>query len=421
MKNTASLEVRLWGETVGYLAKSKTGIVFSFEDSFKTKSLQISPFELPLATTAIYQSQEQSQTFSGLPGVIADCLPDAYGRAAIYAFYKKNFDIDPYQVGPLEILSYIGDRTIGALEFRPRQEDRLTFETELLEVGKLQAAAHHILEGKAENVAEQIIKISSSAGGRQAKALIDYNPGTKEMRAGFESPQPGFQPCIIKLDGLLDGEDGNYYGRVEYLYSILAKESGIRMPKTYLLETGNAELPLAHFIVERFDRDASKNKTHHFASLCGLALRDYRQKHSCSYEDYFRLTLRLTDSQAELQEAFRRALFNFVFRVQDDHTKNFGFLMGKGGNWELSPAYDLIYAFRGNALTHQMTFCGTDDAFVRGDILKVAKDFGISKNLATGMLEKILGLAKEFEIRASEVKLDEAYAKGVANRLRRGI
>lgn len=420
MINTTSLEVRLWNETVGYLAKVKNGIAFSFEEDFRSKSMEISPLELPLATTNVYQSSERSQTFSGLPGVIADCLPDAYGRAAINSFYKKTFNLDAYQVGALEILSYIGEQSIGALEFRP-QQGHMTLEGEFLQVQRLLLAARLITEGKAESVSDQIIKISSSAGGRQAKALVDYNPETKEMRTGFESFQPGFQPCIIKLDGLIEGDDANYYGRLEYLYSLLAKEAGIRIPRTYLLETDNGHEPLAHFIIERFDRDASKNKTHHFASLCGLTLRDYREKHSCSYEDYYRVTLHLTQSQTELQEAFRRTLFNFVFRVQDDHTKNFGFLMNKEGDWQLSPAYDLTYVFGGNALTHQMTFGGKDDQFTREDILKVAKTFGISRSLTEQMLDKILELAKQFEERASKIGLEEEYAQGVASRLRKEI
>lgn len=415
-----SLKIRLWDETVGHLAKVKTGMPFEFDEAFKAKGIDLSPFELPLATTRIYQSTERSQTFSGLPGVIADSLPDSYGRAAVYAFYKKNFSLDPYQVGPLEILSYIGDRSIGALEFQPSKGQTVR-EAEFLEAHKLLVSARLILQGKAEDVAEEIIKISSSAGGHQAKALVDFNPKTKEMLAGFAPPKSGFQPSIIKLDGLLAGDDANYYGRLEYLYSQLAQKVGIRMPKTYLLEAENEQGPLAHFLIERFDRDAQKNKTHHFASLCGLTLRDYREKHSCSYEEYFRVTLQLTQSQAELQEAFRRALFNIVFRVQDDHTKNFAFLMDSQGKWTLSPAYDLTYAFGGNALTHQMTFCGKDDGFDRNDILTVAKAFSVSKGLALEILDRVLEQANQFESRAADVGLDENYAKGVSSRLRRRL
>lgn len=152
-----------------------------------------------------------------------------------------------------------------------------------------------------------------------------------------------------------------------------------------------------------------------------MILRDYREKHSCSYEEYFRVTLQLTNSQAEVQEAFRRALFNVVFRVQDDHTKNFAFLMNKKGDWALSPAYDVTYVFGGAALTHQMTFHGKDDDFHRSDILEVGKAFGISRTLATEMLDKILDMANQFESRAMATGLEEDYVKGVSNRLRRNI
>ncbi|MDQ3233516.1 MAG: type II toxin-antitoxin system HipA family toxin [Pseudobdellovibrionaceae bacterium] len=418
--NIQSLEIRLWGQTLGHLAKTKSGIAFEFDEAFKAKAIEISPFEIPLATTAIYQPHGRSQTFSGLPGIIADCLPDTYGRAAIQAFYKKHFNLDSHQVGPLEILSYIGPRSIGALEFFPQKAEEIS-ESNVLEVQKLITSARLILKGKADKVADEIIKISSSAGGRQAKALVDFNPHTKEIRAGFDAPMPDFIPCIIKLDGLMEGDEANYYGRLEYLYSQLAKESGIRIPNTYLLEAENEQGPLAHFIIERFDRNIAKEKTHHFASLCGLILRDYREKHSCTYEEYFRVALRLTESQAEVQEAFRRALFNFVFRVQDDHTKNFAFLMNQKGDWTLSPAYDVTYVFGGAALTHQMTFHGKDDAFHRSDILNVGKAFGISKTMAIEILDKILELANQFKSRAMEIGLEDDYVNGVSNRLRRNI
>lgn len=418
--NILSLEIRLWGHTVGHLAKLKSGIAFEFEEEFKARAIEVSPFEIPLATTHIYQSQALGQTFSGLPGVIADCLPDTYGRAAIHAFYKKHFNLDPHQVGPLEMLSYIGNRSIGALEFFPHKGQE-TGEGDFLEVQKLINSARLILQGKADKVADQIIKISSSAGGRQAKALIDFNPRTKEIRAGFDGPLPHFIPCIIKLDGLMDGDEANYYGRLEYLYSQLAKEFGIRMPNTYLLETESEEGSLAHFIVERFDRNITKEKTQHFASLCGLILRDYREKHSCSYEEYFRVVLELTKSQSEVQEAFRRALFNIVFRVQDDHTKNFGFLLNQQKEWTLSPAFDLTFVFGGSALTHQMTFHGKDDAFIRSDIMNTGKAFGISKTLAKEMLDNIKELAHQFESRAMEIGLEKDYVKGLSKRLRKDI
>ncbi len=417
MKNT-SLEIQLWGMIVGHIAKTRSGIAFEYDEAFKVRGLEISPFEIPLASTHIYQSLQRSQTYSGLPGVIADCLPDTYGRSAINTFYKKNYGLESFDVGPLEILSYIGDRSIGALEFRPQRSVHTT-DGDFLEIRNLLSSARLILEGKADEVTERIIRISSSAGGRQAKALIDYNYKTKEIRAGFDPSKQGFRPCIIKFDGLMEGDEANYYGRLEYLYSMLARELGIKMPSTYLLETENDRGLMAHFIIDRFDRDSGKRKTHHFASLCGLTLRDYRDKHSSSYEDYLRVAMKLTSAQSEVYEAFQRAIFNLVFRVQDDHSKNFGFLMDQKGQWTLSPAYDLTYVFGGTALTHQMTFNGKDDLFECSDVIEVGKKFGIKKAQAMHVLENTLATASQFESRALEVGLEEDYIKGVSSRLRK--
>ncbi|MBC7530043.1 MAG: type II toxin-antitoxin system HipA family toxin [Oligoflexus sp.] len=421
-KPNKSFKIMIWGETVGYLAPlGSGGLAFQYETSFKNRGWELSPIEMPLMTTTVYQAQSSSSTFQNLPGILADCLPDQYGRSVINGFYKRNFNLEPHSIGALEILSYIGNRSIGALEFLPSSKISEQVD-DFLEIQSLLVAARLTMEGNAETIAASLMRVSASAGGRQAKALVDYNPKTQKIRSGFFDKRKGFVPALIKFDGVLDGVEGNCYGRLEYTYSELARLSDISMPKTYLLETENEMGPLAHFIVERFDRNNSKEKLFHYGSLCGLLIRDFRRKHSCTYEEYFRLTLTITQSHLQLEEAFRRCLFNLVFRNQDDHTKNFGFVMDQAGVWTLSPAFDLMYVYgQGVASTHQMTFAGKDDHFEKNDILKVAKQFGIRQAVVTAMFESLSAAIGRFSELAEENGLEPDFTAGVEKRFRREV
>ncbi|MCX6130989.1 MAG: type II toxin-antitoxin system HipA family toxin [Proteobacteria bacterium] len=420
MQHHESIRINLWGKTVGYLALLHGRVVvFEYEKAFKESGLEISPFELPLDTTGIYKSQESSSTFQTLPGIIADCLPDSYGRAVIEGFYQKQFAWLPASITVLDYLAYIGNRSIGALEFEPTVPSQAS-QHEQLEIQRLVDAARKTLLGRAHDVLPDLLKISASAGGRQAKALVDFNPQTQELRSGLEEPRADFVPCIIKFDGVRDGEEPNFYGRLEYVYSRLAERCGIQVPRVWLLEDDHEYEPAAHFIIERYDRSLQKEKTVHYASLCGLLLRDFRQKHSCDYETYFGLVLKLTSDASQLEEAFRRAAFNIVFRNQDDHTKNFGFCMNLQGVWRLAPAFDLNYVYgQGMASTHQMRFSGKEDDFTREDFMQVGKKFGIQSRKIIKILNNMQEAAQDFENQARNVGLEEDFARGIARRFRR--
>ncbi len=345
MQHHDRVRVKLWGEVVGYLAELENGsIAFEYDSKFKAEKLEIAPFEMPLATTTVYQSKERSSTFQGLPGAIADCLPDSYGKSIIASFYKKYYGWESHTLNVLDYLCYLSDRSIGALEFEPSTPAMTDGEADV-ELEILLESARKTLEGKADEVTSDIIRMSASAGGRQAKAVIDYNPSTQEIRTGFADAKTGFIPCIIKLDGLRDGEEPNFYGRLEYIYAKMAQDCGIEVPKVFLLESDHDHGPAAHFLVERFDRNSSKEKIVHYASLCGLSLHDFREKHSCSYETFFSIVQHLTSDASQVEQALQRAIFNIIFRNQDDHTKNFGFVMNRKGEWRLSLAFDLNYVF----------------------------------------------------------------------------
>ncbi len=419
MEKIEAIEVRLWGQVVGYLAARGGGTSFEYEAAFKQSGLDIAPLEMPLATTTVYTSRQVNNTFYGLPGVIADSLPDSYGMNAIEGFYKEVYGLDSPRVTILHRLLYLGSRAMGALEFMPALGDQHTH-SDFLHMHTLLAAARKILAGNAEAVPLDILRISASPGGRQAKALVDYNPATKILRSGFAAAASGFVPCILKLDGTRDGEESNVYGRLEYVYALMARKCGIEMPKSYLL-VGTAEdgSPLAHFIVERFDRLPDKTKPFHYSSLCGLLLRDFREKYSASYENYFALSTQLTQDSSQTEQAFRRALFNIVFRNQDDHTKNFGFVMDPHGLWKLAPAFDLNYVYGfGASSTHQMRFAGKDDDFTRDDVFSVGKKSGLSKSQIASALDAVSKVAGEFLSSAQENDLEEPFAAGIKSRFR---
>ncbi|RYZ58057.1 MAG: type II toxin-antitoxin system HipA family toxin [Proteobacteria bacterium] len=420
MQHHDRLKVTLWNQVVGYLVTLDNGAVaFEYEDDFKRSRLEISPFELPVDTTTIYQSKESSSTFQRLPGIFADCLPDQYGRSVINAFYQQKFGWDQRTLNPLDYLSYLSDRSIGSLQFEP-SEPTLATVAEKLEIGELMLAARNTLEGKIEDVLPDILRISASAGGRQAKAIIAYNPASQDIRSGFATAKENFVPCILKFDGVRDGEEANFYGRLEYVYAEMARQAGIVVPKTYLLETEGEFGPAAHFLVERFDRNHALEKTRHYASLCGLTLADFKEKHSTTYENYFAVVRALTQDASQVEESFLRALFNIVFRNQDDHSKNFGFLMDGNGSWRLSPAFDLNYVYgRGDSSTHQMKFAGKDDEFDREDIRRVGKFLGLRPRKIEELLARCSEVASSFIGLCLENGIDRSFADGVLKRFRK--
>ena len=420
MNDRKAVEVRLWDKVVGYVALSQSGVPqFSYDDDFKSESLEISPLEISTKTTIVFNQSSNANTFAGLPGVIADCLPDRFGMRVIRDFYKNKYKLEEHEINVIKKILYISNRAIGALEFYPSisdQDDKP--EEQFLEIQRLRDEAKKTLEGKADLVTAKIMRVGGSAGGAQAKALIDYNPTTEQMKNGFVEATPGFIPSIIKFDGVRDGDEEGCYGRLEYTYYELARKCGIEVPKTYLLE----EETRAHFIVERFDRNEKKEKNFHYASLCGLLTKDYMQKHSCSYEEYFQLTLYLTENASQVVSAFKRAVFNIIFRNQDDHTKIFGFLMNKKGGWKLAPAFDLNYVFDGgNTKTHQMKLNGKDENFEYSDFLTSGTEVGIKKSQIKKILNDTLYIANEFKALAFKNGLEEDFVNGVYGRFRLDI
>jgi serine/threonine-protein kinase HipA len=412
-------EVRLWGRTVGAVAEIESGaVVFEYDEAFRKTGLEISPVMLPLATVGPQQFPElvRQEAFLGLPGVLADALPDRFGNAIIRAYFESRGRPDA-AMSPVQRLLYIGRRAMGALEFHPPLVVRTGPETEALEIADLVRAARKVVQGRMDVTIPEIMRLGSSAGGARPKAIILWNRLRDEVRSAFATRRAGDEHWIIKFDGVgeLEAPDPKPrpYNRIEHAYSQMAREAGIFVPETHLLR----ERRLAHFVTRRFDREGGRRL--HLHSVGGMEHSDFNQPGTYSYEQYLRLVMTLDLGYPALEEAFRRACFNILAVNQDDHVKNLAFLMDESGRWSLAPAFDVTFA-RGAGFTrrHQMTLAGKRDRFEPGDLLAVGDRFGL-RTAGREIIERIgdaLSRWPEFA-KASGVPPESTRAIGAALRL----
>lgn len=376
------VEVHLWGRQVGVAAWDDAGFaVFQYTKEFVAAGLPVSPLVMPLNVNPYqFRGLSRSEDFQGLPGMLADALPDKWGNLLMQRWLTDQ-GRDLRTVTPIERLCFVADRAMGALEFRPAaapkaKQVRLHVD-ELLDLSQriltVKAGRAARLSAKEKDALAQVILVGSSVGGNRAKALIAWDPNTDEIRAG-DIPQPSnFEPWIIKFDetGSGEGAQPKGYGRIEYAYHLMAKAAGITMADCRLWE----EHGRAHFMTKRFDRVGTSAKKVHYQSLSALAHLD-RHQGPHSYEDAFRVLRQLRAPANEAAELFRRMVFNVAARNQDDHTKNFGYLMDEAGHWHLSPAFDVTWAFNPTGdwtQRHQLSLRGKTAEITRKDLLELAK------------------------------------------------
>jgi serine/threonine-protein kinase HipA len=389
--------VKIWGETVGAVAWNEaTGIAsFEYEPKFAQLGQDLAPIKMPITQGGrIFSFPElraprnsEFDTFRGLPGLLADVLPDKYGNQLINVWLAQN-GRPINSMNPVEQLCFIGARGMGALEFEPAQL-KASKQAFTVEIKSLVDIAQRMLlkrEQFEENLQEdeqkammEILKIGTSAGGARPKAVIAYNEETKEVKSGQAKAPKGFEHWLIKLDGVSDAQFGvsKGYGRVEMAYYLMAKDCGIDMMECQLLE----ESGRAHFMTKRFDREGNETK-HHIQTLCAMQHFDFNEVTSYSYEQLFQTMriLRLPYPQAE--QMYRRMVFNVLAKNCDDHTKNFAFRLKKDQRWEITPAYDVCHAYKPDhrwVSEHALSINGKRTGITKDDLVMVAKSMNIKK------------------------------------------
>lgn len=380
---------------------------FEYDRDFATKGIEPSPIMMPVQQGRVYSFGNLDRgTFSGLPGMLADSLPDTYGRALFDRWLALTGRVSG---NPVETLCFLGQRCMGALEFEPAigpvSDENMRFEMETLvdvardALSKKEGFGVNLDTDRKSAIAE-ILRLGTSAGGQRAKAIIAYNKETGEVRSGQIAAPDGFDYYLIKLDGVSAEagfrETGNF-GRLEYSFSELVKRCGIEMTECSLIEENGR----AHFLTKRFDRENGRKI--HLQTLCGIAHYDFRQNMGYSYEQAFNVMRRLRLPYSQAQEMFRRMVFNVILRNQDDHTKNISFLMDQDGQWRLSPAYDMGFAYNPAGVwtrTHQMSVNGRFDDITRKDLLECAAVNNI-KN-ASEIIDHICEVASQWPVLAKD-------------------
>ena len=396
-------EVRMWGRQIGAVALGDGARVAEFEytPEFAGSGIEVAPVEMPLQGGRIYSFPELSeQTFRGLPGMLADSLPDRFGNALVDAWLARQ-GREPASFNAVERLCYTGSRGMGALEYLPATGPE-PVESHPVEIEALAELAAEILARRSdleaslgkedrEQALGEILRVGTSAGGARAKALLAFDPATLEVRSGQLDLPPGFEHWILKFDGVSDrsreiGEPRGY-GVIEWVYSQMATRAGIEMADCRLLEDGSRR----HFMTRRFDRSPEGRRLH-MQSLAALAHLDFNLPGANSYEQAFRMIMRLGLGREAIDQQFRRMVFNVMARNQDDHVKNIAFLMDRGGNWSLSPAFDLTWAYNPTGRwtsAHQMSIAGKRDAFTIEDFRAVGRLVSMKRGAVEQILEQV--------------------------------
>lgn len=385
--------VKLWGHTVGAVSwlEDRQLAIFEYQPSFLSSGLDIAPIHMSLAQArqgdGIFLFPALARdTFLGLPGLLADCLPDKFGNSIIDAWLTRQGRVAS-SFSPVERLCYTGKRGMGALEFSPALNPKLE-QPVAMEITHLVALAQEVVNKQHALSVEigsasaadtgailDILRVGTSAGGARPKAVIAMNADGHVLSGQTKAP-PGYDYWILKFDGVTDLELGEPkgYGRIEYAYYRMALDAGIDMPECRLLEENGR----AHFLARRFDRQ--NNKKIHMQSLCGIAHFDFNQAGAYSYEQAFAVMRKMRLSKAQAIELYRRMIFNVLARNQDDHTKNIAFLMHENGEWQLSPGFDMTYSHNPAGRwtqQHQMSLNGKRDGFTLEDLIIVGKSIDI--------------------------------------------
>ena len=425
-------EVRLWGRTIGAVSLGDNDAVtaFEYDAAFSGSGIEVSPIAMPLSRRVYTFPELAVKTFYGLPGLLADSLPDKFGNALINAWLAtQGRPADSFDA--VERLCYTGERGMGALEFSPMIGPR-TRQANAIQIDKLVELASEVLthrnglrasfaDESKEQALSDILRVGTSAGGARAKAVIAWNPSTNEVRSGQIPAGEGFEYWLLKFDGVSGNrdkelEDPKGYGVIEYAYYKMAKDCGIDISECRLFEENGRR----HFMTRRFDRLASGEKLH-MQSLCALAHFDFNMAGAYSYEQALLVIRQLGLPMQAIEEQFRRMAFNIVARNQDDHVKNIAFLMDKSGVWSLSPAFDMTYSFNPAGswtASHQMTLNGKRDDFIMDDFKACAKTASMKRGRAEAIVREVQEVVSQWKAYAEQAGVPVSMRDQIGRSLR---
>ncbi|EOB3602081.1 TPA: type II toxin-antitoxin system HipA family toxin [Vibrio vulnificus] len=366
---------------------------FEYDPSFVKKGVELSPIKMPLSNRIYRFSELDFNTFKGLPGLIADSLPDDFGNAVLNAWVASQ-GRSPSDITPLQRLQYTGKRGMGALEYAPATKLRSLNASQQVEIQSLVSIAQEILDSRGNFEVElkqngqddreammSLLSVGMSAGGARPKAVLAFNEDFTQVRSGQTNVPSGFTHYLMKFDGVSEHNknqetfgDPLGYGAMEFVYHLMANKCGVDMMPCRLLHEGNRR----HFITQRFDR--IKNSKVHVQTLNGLAHIDYKKPGSFSYAELFGIARQLKLSAVDAEQLFKRMTFNIIARNHDDHSKNFAFMLKqdrlKKDKWSLAPAYDLAYSYKPGSKwvnSHWMSLNGKRDNFTRSDFYSLEK------------------------------------------------
>ena len=432
-QSVSDAKVMLWGSQIGavtWVEEQSLGY-FQFDPEFASSGIELSPLKMPLANIPYSFSALPKEAFKGLPGMLADALPDKYGNRLIDAWLAEN-ERAPESFTPVERLCYVGPRGMGALEFYPVLK-RNAGQTSEVDFSRLVALANRVLDerthlsgklttGDNASGLEEILQVGTSAGGARAKAVLAWHPETGEFRSGQLDVDSGFEQWLLKFDGVDNNRDKELadplgFGLIEYAYHKMAVAVGIAMMPCRIHEEGGR----SHFMTKRFDRfidEHGRMDKLHMQSLAALQHYDFNDANGYAYEQALMTIRELGLGHDVLEEQFRRTVFNIVSRNQDDHVKNIAFLMDRRGEWSLSPAYDVTYSYNASGAwtsRHQMSVNGKREKFELDDLIAFGKSAGLKASKAKKIIESISAVVSRWLEYAEESGVDEKMAKQIAN------
>ena len=425
-------EVWLWDRKIGVAALGDNADYVSFEytPDFINSGIEVAPLSMPLSNKVYSFASLPFNTFHGLPGLLADSLPDRFGNALVDS-WLASLGRKPESFNAVERLCYTGTRGMGALEFHPLKgpgartakkikiDDLVELASEILTHRKKLATSFG--EKANKEAMKEILLVGTSAGGARAKAVIAWNPVTNEVRSGQVGADGGFEHWLLKFDGVSGNkdkelEDPKGYGAIEYAYYKMARDAGIEMSECRLLEENGRR----HFMTRRYDRDSKGQKLHKL-SLAGMAHLDFNQAGAHSYEQAIFIIRQLGLPAKTVEQFFRRMVFNIVARNQDDHVKNIEFLMDKNGKWSLAPAFDMTYSYQASGQwtsSHQMTLNGKRDNFILDDFISCAKKAIMKRGLAKTILKEVTEVVSGWEVYANNAGVKPSHYDKIKNTLR---